>query len=371
MLPSAFLHVQASRMKFPFARLLSPTFLLVATVSFLPAPARAADEVPADLKYRVIRRLPLEGETGWDYLIASGEKRRLYITRGTHVSVLDADSGDVVGKVADTPGVHGVALAPALGRGFTSNGRDDTVTVFDLKTLAPITKVKTGANPDAIIYEPTTRRVFVFNGRSKDATVIDAERDTVAGGFPVGGKPEFAAVDGAGMVYVNVEDTNEVLAIEAKSMTVKSRWPLAPGTDPTGLAIDPKSRRLFVGCGNKQLVILNADNGKVVTTLEIGAGVDAVEFDALAGGIFTSNGVDGTLTVGRMDTPEKFRVVDTVPTQKGGRTMAFDPWTRHIFIVNAKYGPPPAATTEQPNPRPAILPGSVSLLELAPVAEVR
>ena len=346
--------------------------LILAGFGLPPAStARAADEIPPELKYRVLRRVPLEGETGWDYLVASGEKRRLYVTRGTHVSVLDADSGDVVGKVADTPGVHGVALAPALGRGFTSNGRDDSVTIFDLKSLAPIGKVKTGANPDAIIYEPVTRRVFVFNGRSKDASVIDAERDTVLGTLPVGGKPEFAAVDGAGMVFVNIEDTNELLAIEAKSMTIKSRWPLAPGTDPTGLAIDPKSRRLFVGCGNKQLVVVNADTGKVVTTLDIGAGVDAVEFDALVGGIFTSNGVDGTLTLARQESPEKFRGVDTVPTQKGGRTMAFDSWTRHIFIVAAKYGPPPAATAEQPNPRPPILAGSVSLIELAPLAEVR
>lgn len=356
----------------PLAFLLPTVFLAVAGFGLFPVPtARAADEIPPELKYRVLRGIPLEGETGWDYLVASGETRRLFVTRGTHVSVLNADTGEVVGKIADLPGVHGVALAPALGRGFTSNGRDDSMTIFDLKTLATIGKLKTGANPDAIIYEPVTRRVFVFNGRSKDATVTDAERDTVLGTFPVGGKPEFAAVDGAGMVYVNVEDTNEVLAIDAKSMTIKSRWPLAPGTDPTGLAIDPKSRRLFVGCGNKKLVVLNADNGKVLTTLDIGAGVDAVEFDQMAGGIFTSNGADGTLTVVQMESPEKFRVVDTVPTQKGGRTMAFDVWTRHIFIMTAKYGPPPAPTKEQPNPRAAILAGSVNLLELAPQAEVR
>ena len=345
--------------------------LVVAAAGGFPITSPADEPVPAELEYRVVRRIPLKGETGWDYLAVDGKARRIYVTRSTRVDVLDADSGDLVGEIAGTEGVHGVALAPALGRGFTSNGRSDSVTIFDLKTLAVIGTVKTGANPDAIIFEPTTKRVFVFNGRGKNATVFEAESGKVAGEIPVGGKPEFAAVDGAGTVFVNVEDTNELLPINAKTLAVKGRWPLGPGIDPTGLAINAKSHRLFAGCGNKLLVVLDFDTGRVVTTLAVGAGVDAVETDPNTGGIFTSNGVDGTLTVARMEAPDKFSVLDTVVTQKGGRTMAYDPETRHIFIVAAQYAPPVSPTPEAPRPSRTIVPGSVVLLELAPVAEVR
>ena len=346
--------------------------ILIALLAPLPAPvARADGSIPPEFRYHVVRRLPLKGDTGWDYLTVDDKARRIYVTRGNFVSVHDADTGDAVGEIADTPGVHGVALATALGRGYISNGRDNSVTVFDLKTRALVTKVKTGENPDALVYEPSTQRVFVFNGRSKNATVIDAESNTVAGEFAVGGKPEFAVADGQGAVFVNVEDTSEILKIDAQSMTVKNRWPLAPGTDPTGLAIDVKNARLFAGCGNKKLIVMDAKDGRIINTLDIGAGVDAVAFDPPTGGIFTSNGVDGTLTVARLNSPEKFEVVETVETQRSGRTLAFDSGTRHIFIVAAKFGPPPAPTAEQPHPRPPILLGSVVLLELAPLTGVR
>jgi DNA-binding beta-propeller fold protein YncE len=336
----------------------------------IPA-ARAEEPVPPALKYRVIRQIPLKGDTGWDYLTVDDKARRLYVTRGSFVSVHDADTGEVVGEIADTPGVHGVAVAPAHDHGFISNGRDNSVTVFNLKTLAVVTKLKAGENPDAIVYEPVTHRVFAFNGRSKNATVIDAERNTLAGEFAVGGRPEFAVADGKGAVFVDVEDTNEILRIDAKSMSVKARWPLAPGAEPTSLAIDPTTRRLFVGCSNKKMIVMDAGTGRILATLEIGAGVDAVAFDSLAGGIFSSNGVDGNLTVARMASPEKFEVVDTVETRKGARTMAFDPYTRHIFTITAQFGPPPTPTPDQPGTRPKIIPGSVVLLELAPLAEVR
>ncbi len=192
----------------------------------------------------------------------------------------------MVGEIADTPGVHGVALAPSLGHGFISNGRDNSVTVFDLRTRAVITKLPAGENPDALVFEPVTKRVFVFNGRSKNATVIDAGQNKVVGDFAVGGKPEFAVADDRGNVFVNVEDTGEILKIDAKSMTVKARWPLAPGTEPTGLAIDAKNSRLFVGCGNRKLMILEATTGRIIAALDIGAGVDAVAFDSANGGIF-------------------------------------------------------------------------------------
>lgn len=353
-------------------RPLSCLFLLVALVGSVTTPPTRADEsIPPELKYRITRRIPLKGENGWDYLAIDTKARRIYVTRGTRVDVLNTDTGELVGEVADTPGVHGVALAPALGRGFTSNGRNDTVTIFDLKTLAVIGTVKTGSNPDAIIYEPVNKRVFVFNGRGQNATVFEAETGKIAGEIPVGGKPEFAAVDGAGTVFVNVENTNEILPINAQTLTVKGRWPVAPGTDPTGLAINAKAQRLFAGCGNKTLVVLDSRTGKVISTLEIGAGVDAVEADPNTGGIFTSNGIDGTLTVARMESPEKFSVVDTVATQRSGRTMAYDAETRHIFVIAAQFAPSPTPTPEVPRPPRTIEPGSVVLLELSPVAEVK
>ena len=354
--------------------LLKPVLAAAFVVSLTTLPgftAAAADPIPPELKYRVIRRIPLKGDTGWDYLTVDEKARRLYVTRGTFVSVHDADSGEAVGEIADTPGVHGVALAPALGQGYISNGRDNSVTVFDLRTRAVTKKLPAGENPDALVFEPVTSRVFVFNGRSKNATVIDAAQNKVVGDFAVGGKPEFAVADDRGGIFVNVEDTGEILKIDAKSMTVRARWPLAPGTEPTGLAIDAKNSRLFVGCGNRKLMILEATTGRVIASLEIGAGVDAVAFDSANGGIFTSNGVDGTLTVARTLAADKFEVIDTVATLKSGRTMAFDPWTRHIFVVAAKFGQAPAATAEQPHPRPPMLAGSVTLFELAPEAETR
>jgi DNA-binding beta-propeller fold protein YncE len=304
------------------------------------------------------------GDGGWDYLTADAAARRLYISRATHVIVLDLDSGKTVGDIADTPGVHGIALAPDLGRGFVSNGREGTVSIFDLKTLATASKVKVGDNPDAILYDPATRRVFTFNGRSQDSTAIDAEKGTVLGTIKLGGKPEFAVSDGKGGVWVNIEDKSELVSIDPNKLEVRSKWPLAPCTEPSGLSMDKKNRLLFVGCDNKMMAVVNADTGKVLATPAIGEGVDATAFDDETGLAFASCG-EGVLTLVKEDSPGKFSVAENVPTQAGARTMALDSKTHNVFVVTAKFGPPPAATADNPHPRRTILPDTFVVLVLS------
>jgi DNA-binding beta-propeller fold protein YncE len=316
----------------------------------------------ADPGLHVIKTYKLGGEGGWDYLKADPDSRRLYISRATHVIVIDMDSGKPVGDIPDTLGVHGIALAPDLGRGFTSNGREGTVTIFDLKTLAPISKVKSvGENPDAILFDPATKRVFTFNGRSRDSTALDAATGEIVGKIALNGKPEFAVSTGAGEIFVNLEDKSEVLKLDPKNLKVENRWSLAPCEEPSGLAMDIKNRRLFAGCDNKMMAIVNADTGKVITTLPIGDGVDANGFDPDNDLAFASCG-DGVLTAVSEETPDKFRVAQNVPTERGARTMTLDAKTHQIFLVTAKFGPPPAATADQPHPRPTILPDSFEVL---------
>jgi YVTN family beta-propeller protein len=315
----------------------------------------------ADPGLHVLKTYKLGGEGGWDYLKLDPDSRRLYISRSTHVIVIDADSGKPAGDIPDTPGVHGIALAPELGRGFTSNGREGMVTIFDLTTLKPISKVKVGENPDAILFDPATKRVFTFNGKSNDSTAIDGATGKVVGTISLGGKPEFAVSTGTGELFVNLEDTSELLSLDPKDLKVKSRWPLAPCQEPSGLALDAKNRRLFAGCDNKMMAVVNADTGKVITTLPIGGGVDANAFDPETGFAFASCG-EGVLTVAHEDSPDKFSIVQNVPTQKGARTMALDPKTHNVFLVTAKFGTPPAPTTDQPHPRPPILPESFVVL---------
>ncbi len=310
--------------------------------------------------YKVVNTYTVGGDGGWDYLTADASARRLYISRGTHVMVLDLDSGKTVGDIADTPGVHGIALAPELGRGFTSNGREGTVSIFDLKTLATSSKVKVGDNPDAILYDPATKRVFTFNGRSQDSTAIDATTGTVLGTIKLDGKPEFSASDAKGEIFVNIEDKNELTAIDSNKLAVKSTWPLAPCESPSGLSIDRKNRRLFVGC-EKMMAVVNADTGKVLATPAIGDGVDATTFDDETGLAFASCG-EGVLTVVREESPDKFSVAENVPTQQGARTMALDSKTHNAYVVTAKFGPPPAATADNPHPRRTILPDSFVVL---------
>ena len=315
----------------------------------------------ADPGLHVIKTFKLGGEGGWDYLTLDTATRHLYVSRATHVVVIEADSGKSVGEIADTPGVHGIALAPDLDRGFTSNGREGTVSIFDPKTLKTVGKVKVGDNPDAILYDASTKQVFTFNGRSHDSTAIDAANGKVVGKIPLDGKPEFAVSTGAGEIFVNIEDKSELTALDPQTLKVKSTWPLAPCESPSGLAIDVKNRRLFSGCDNKMMAVVNADNGKVIATPPIGDGVDADRFDPDSGFAYASCG-EGVLTVVHEDSPEKFSVVQNVKTAAGARTMAMDTKTHNLFLVTAKFGPRPAPTADNPHARPPILPGSFEVL---------
>ncbi len=287
--------------------------------------------------YKVVRTWKLGGDGGWDYLTADSDGHRLFIARATRVMVIDTESGKQVGEIPDTAGVHGIALDPEIGRGFTSNGREDTVSVFDLKSLAVEKKIKVGSGPDAILYDPFSKRVFTFNGKGQEmtATAIDASKGEVVGKIELGGRPEFAATDAKGTVFANIEDTSELVAFDPQKLTVKSRWKLTDCEEPTGLAIDRKSRRLFAGCGgNKKMAVVDADSGKIVASLAIGDGCDATGFDADRGLAFASAG-DGTITVIREDGPDKFTVAETVTTQKSARTMAVDAKTHRLFTVAA------------------------------------
>jgi DNA-binding beta-propeller fold protein YncE len=311
--------------------------------------------------YHVVNTYKVGGDGGWDYLTADAISRRIYISRGTHVMVLDADTGKSLGDIPDTPGVHGIALAPELGRGFTSNGREGTVSIFDIKTLVVSNKVKVGDNPDAILYDPATQRIFTFNGHSQDSTAIDAVSGKVLGTIKLDGKPEFAASDAKGEIFVNIEDKSELTAIDAQKLEVKAKWPLAPCTEPSGLSMDRKNRRLFVGCDNKMMAVVDADSGKVLATPAIGEGVDATNFDPETGLAFASCG-EGVLTVVKEESPDKFSVAENVPTQQGARTLALDVKTHNVFVVTAKFGPPAAATSDNPHPRRTILPDSFVVL---------
>jgi DNA-binding beta-propeller fold protein YncE len=326
------------------------------------SPEAAISAAPGPSGYHLLKKIPLGGEGGWDYITFDSPTRRLFISRGTKVVVLDIDSGKVTGEIPNTEGVHGIALAPDLGRGFTSNGRANTVTIFDLKTLAVIGSAQAGTNPDAIVYDPASKRVFAMNGRSNNATAIDAATGNVAGTIALDGKPEFAVADAAGRVYVNIEDKSEMQAIDSQKLAVTATWKLAPCEEPSGLAIDVAHRRLFAGCDNKMMAVVDADSGKVLAAPGIGEGVDANGFDSGTGFAFASNGQSATLTVVHEDAPDKFTVVEDVATQRGARTMALDPKTHEVYLVTADFGPRPAATPDNPRPRPPILPNSFVVL---------
>jgi DNA-binding beta-propeller fold protein YncE len=314
--------------------------------------------------YKVVARYQVGGEGGWDILTVDSDAHRLYYGRGTRMQVLDLGTGKVIGEIPNTPGIHGVALAPGLGRGFTSNGRDSSVTIFDLKTLAVLGRVPVGGrNPDAIIYEPVTRRVFVFNAGSRSATAIDAATGTVVGMVALDGQPEFAVADGHGKVFVNLEDSSAVAGFDARSFKVESRWPLVGGEGPSGIALDRAHHRLFSACGNEKMVVLDSRSGKVVATLPIGKGPDGAEFDPGTGLAFSPNG-EGTLTVIHEDSADEFNVIGTVTTQRGARTMVLDPKTHRLYLAAASYGEAPAPTADHPHPRPPMLPDSFVILAL-------
>jgi hypothetical protein len=312
---------------------LAAMFLCISSNSLSAVPA------PGPSGYKVIKTVPLGGEGGWDYVYVDSAARRVYISRGTHTVVIDADTYAVVGDIPDTQGVHGIAIATDLGRGFTSNGRADNVTIFDLKTLKPIGTVKTDANPDAIVYDGASKRVFTFNGRGKNTTAINAGDGTVAGTLALGGKPEFAAADGKGSIFVNNEDTSEMIQIDSQKITETHRWPMAPCKSPSGLSMDTKNRRLYAVCDDKVSVVMNADTGKVVATPEIGQGPDASAFDPGTNDFLASCG-EGILTVVHEDSPDKYTVVENVPTKRSARTMGLDLKTHNIFMPAADFDPP-------------------------------
>lgn len=333
------------------------THLLAATLGLLapaqtsapaaqPEPAKTAP-APAPGPCRVIQAYSLGGEGSWDYLAVDPEARRLYIPRSTHVMVMDTESGKIVGDIAGTSGVHGVALVPALHKGFTSNGRDGTVTVFDTETLKTLGSAKAGGNPDAITYEPVTKHVWVFNGKSKDATVIDPETLSIVDTVALGGKPEFAAMDGKGHLFVNIEDTSELLCLDAATRKVEHRWPLAPGSEPSGLAIDPEHHRLFSVCANQKMIVVDSESGAVLASPAIGKGVDGAAFDAGGGFALSSNG-DGTVSVVGTTGDKPFQVVQTLTTAPRARTIVIDPKTRRAYLPTAEFEAPKEGATGRP-----------------------
>lgn len=342
-------------------------FVVCTSLLFALAPPRAeARQAPAQAPaapYHLLRSFDVGGEGGWDYLTLEAEGRRLFVSRSTHVMVIDVESGKVVGDIPDTAGVHGIALAPELGRGFTSNGKAGTATIFELKTLAVLSTIKTGENPDSILYDAHTKRVFTFNGRSHDATAIDAAAGSVLGTIALGGKPEFSVADGTGKVFVNIEDTSELVALDAATLTVLARWPLAPGEEPSGLALDAKNGRLFSVCSNGKMVVLDCASGKVLATLPIGDGTDGAGFDAASGCAFSSNG-DGTLTIVHADEAAKFSVLQNVATARGARTMTLDPKTHVAYLPAAKYEDVPPPTDGSRPGRPKMVAGSFRILVL-------
>jgi YVTN family beta-propeller protein len=315
--------------------------------------------VPA---YHVVKTIAVGGDGGWDCLTLDASTHRLYVARSSRVQVVDVEKGALVGEIANTPGVHGVAIVSALHRGFTSNGGDNTVSVFDTETLKEVDRVKVGERPDVIIFDRGTNRVFTFNGGSNDATAIDAATAKVVGTVALGGKPEFAVTSRGGLIYVNIEDKSEIVSFDPKTLEVKNRWPLAPGEGPSGLAMDGQHRRLFAACSNQKMVVMDADSGHVVTTVPIGQGVDGAGFDGDPGLAFSPNGRDGTLTVIQEQTPDTYAVVQTVPTQVSARTMAMDRRAHTIYLAAARFLPQPADDSSTTRRRPSIEPNSFVIL---------
>ena len=333
------------------------TFIYAALLLLIPTGAHGQN-------YKLLKSIPIGGEGGWDYLAIDANARKLYVTHASKIVIVDLAQDKVAAEIADTPGVHGFAIAPELGHGFSSNGAESRVSVIDLKTLKTIARIETGENPDAILYEPTRSEVYAFNGRGKSATVIDAKNNQVVSTAPLSGKPEFAVADGlSGRVFCNIEDKNEVAVIDMKTHAVTATWPLVSGEEPTGMAFDAVHHRLFVGCHNKLMTMLDSDTGKIIATVPIGVGVDACAFDDATQLAFASCG-DGTITIAKEEALDKLAVVQTLTTERGAHTMALDPATHRIYTCTAQIAPEPAS----PSPpvgerrRPSYVPGTFHLL---------
>ncbi len=321
--------------------------------------------------YQFITEIPIGGEGGWDILTIDSAASRLYLSHATKVVVVDLNTNTVAGEVADTPGVHAFLPVPEVRRGFSSNGKESRSSVVDLTTLKTISKIDTGANPDAIVYEPRHGEVYVFNHTGNSVTVINSKAATVSATIPLGGSPEFAAVDeAAGRIYCNIEDKSEVAVIDVDKHEVVAHWSLAPGDEPSGIALDARHHRLFSGCHNKMMVMLNTQSGKVVQTVPIGAGVDGCAFDDARQLAFASCG-DGTTTIAKEEAQDKLTVLQTLETERGARTMTLDPKSHRIYLASAQFQPPPSPSPGAPPGRPTVVPNTLKLLVYGPAESVK
>ena len=318
--------------------------------------------------YHLLKKIPVSGDgTYWDYMVIDGDARRLYVSHDTQLDVIDLNSEEVVGKISELKKVHGTAIAPKLGRGFVSSERLNTVTIFDLKTLAHIREVPTGNGPDGVLYESVTDRVFAFNKEGNSVTVFKASDGEVVKTIELGGGPEFPVSDGEGTVWVNLEHKSTLVRIDARSLNITGRWPDDPCEGPSSMAIDRKHRRLFIGCNNEHvgspmMAVADPDSGKILTTVPIGPHVDATAYEPSTGLIFDAN--NGSVTVIHQDSPDKYSVVETVETQFKANTLAVDPKTHKIYLSTADFGPAPEGTPETPHPRRPMLPGTFKVLVL-------
>jgi YVTN family beta-propeller protein len=331
-------------------------FVIIAVILGIKIQAQTSN------KYKVLKKINVAGDAGWDFLTVDEVRQHLFLSHGNVVNVVDLKTDKTIATIEDTKGVHGITVANDLDKGFISNGKDTSITVFDLNTFAVQEKIKIkGINPDAILYDEFTHRMFSFNAKSNDATVIDAKTNKILETIKFESNPEVAVTDGKGTIYVNLEENSTLAVIDAVAMKVKNTWSLAPGEEPTGLAFDVKTHRLFSACANKMMVVMNAENGKVITTLPIGERTDGAAFDASKKCAYSSNG-EGTITVIKEIDENTFKVVETVVTQKGARTIALDSKTHKLYVPTAEYGERPKATEENPNPRPKIKPNSFVVL---------
>jgi YVTN family beta-propeller protein len=325
----------------------------------------------ADEPYKFLNQIQIGGEGGWDILTIDSAASRLYLSHATKVVVVDINKNAVAGEITDTPGVHGFVAVPEFQRGFSTNGKENKSSVVDLATLKTISKIDTGEGPDAVVYEPRHREVYVFNHKGNSVSVVDAKEAKVVATIPLGGSPEFAAVDEkGGRVYCNIEDKSEVVAIDAAKHEVVAHWPLAPGEEPSGIALDAVRHRLFSGCHNKMMTMLDTETGKVVTTAPICAGTDGAAFDDATQLAFASCG-DGTTTIAQEEAPDKLTVVQTLKTERGARTMAIDPKTHRIYLPTAQFGPPPSPSPGASPGRPSIVPNTFKLLIYGPTESVK
>ena len=322
-----------------------------------------AQKAPAAAPYHLLNTIAIGGEGGWDYLNVDPAGERLYVSHGTQVEVVDLKTRKVIGTIPNTPGVHGIDVVPSANRGYITCGRNNTCVVFNLKTLKPIgAPIPTGLKPDALLYDAFSKRVFLFSNDGGKSTVLDANTGAVVGTAELGGDAEAPATDGKGHIFVNIENKSQVIEFNAKTLAVIKRHSVAPGEEPTGLAYDPKTNRLFSGCANEKMVVTDSKTGKQIAVLPTAKGTDGATFDASTNNVIVSNG-SGTFTVIHEDTPNKYTIVANVPTARGARTIAIDPKSHHLFTCTADYGPVPAATTENPHPRPSIVPGTFRVLE--------